>query len=200
MKGIESIDKELDLMIKYNLSAEEMLLIKYIFIGQEGNLSYLSKYFTEVSNKTPIRSILLNLQNNGIINKSYTIPEQGTKFNPLDIEFNKTFIKSYLQHSGDLGMELFMNYPAFVMINGKQFSLKNVSKLYRSVDEFSFAYGKAIGFNKDKHNKILEILQWAKEHNLISYGICEFLASMKWLELNELKDKGNYSFNTSELL
>ena len=34
----------------------------------------------------------------------------------------------------------------------------------------------------------MEILEWAKENDLINFGICEFIASHKWIELQYLKD------------
>lgn len=187
-------------MIKYQLLPEELLFVKLIFLAQEGHSEYLSKYFGQMSLKGAPRDTLVSLQEKGIINKSYKIPEKGNVFNPLDIDFNKLFLKSYLQHSYDMGMELFQNYPMFTIINGKQFSLKNIGKVFKNIDDFAFAYGKAIGFNIEKHNEILELLEWAKEVNIINFGITEFLASMKWLEFKELKESGLTTFNTSELI
>lgn len=201
MKYIElSFDREIDLMIKYQVYAEELLFIKLVFLAQEGHAEYLSKYFSQMPLKGAPRDTMLSLQEKGVINKSYKVPEKGQTFNPLDIEFNKNFMKSYLQHSYDMGMELFMKYPNFIIINSKQFSLKNIAKVFKSIDDFAFAYGKAIQFNIDKHNEILELLDWAKEVNILNYGIVEFITSLKWNEIKELKDSGLTTFNTSELL
>lgn len=201
MKYIElSFDREIELMIKYQIFPEELLFIKLVFLAQEGHPEYLSKYFSQMSLKGAPRDTMLSLQEKGIINKSYKIPEKGQTFNPLDIDFNKNFMKSYLQHSYDMGMELFMSYPAFIIINGKQFSLKNIAKSFKSLDDFAFAYGKAIKFNVEKHKEIMELLEWAKEVNILNFGIIEFITSMKWLELKELKESGLTTFNTSELL
>jgi hypothetical protein len=100
-----------------------------------------------------------------------------------------------------MGMELFMNYPSFVNIQGRQCSLKNISKLFKSMDDFCFAYGKAIKFNPEMHTKIMELLAFGKENDLIHYGITEFVISMKWLEIEELKLSDNINgYNNSELL
>ena len=172
LKQIElSIDRELDFMIKYQLFPEELLIVKFIFLAQEDHPEYLTKYFSQMPLKGAPRDTLLALQEKGIINKSYKIPEKGATFNPRDVDFNKIFLKSYIQHSGDMGMELFMNYPSFVNINGRQCSLKNISKMYKSMDDFCFAYGKAIKFDPNVHAKILELLEFAKENNLLHYGI-----------------------------
>ena len=201
MKYIElSFDREIELMTKYQIFAEELLFIKLVFLAQEGHPEYLSKYFSQMPLKGAPRDTMLSLQEKGIINKSYKIPEKGQTFNPLDIDFNKNFMKSYLQHSYDMGMELFMNYPAFIIINSKQFSLKNIAKSFKNLDDFAFAYGKAIKFDVEKHKEILELLEWGKEMNVLNYGIIEFITSLKWLELKELKESGLTTFNTSELL
>lgn len=172
LKQIElSIDRELDFMIKYQLFPEELLITKLIFLAQEDHSEYLSKYFSQMPLKGAPRDTLLALQEKGIINKSYKIPEKGAKFNPKDVDFNKIFLKSFSQHSGEIGIELFMNYPNFVDINGRRCSLRNISKIYNSMEDFCFAYGKIIKFNPEMHIKIMELLSFAKENNLIHYGI-----------------------------
>ena len=201
MKYIElSFDREIELMTKYQIFPEELLFIKLVFLAQEGHPEYLSKYFSQMPLKGAPRDTMISLQEKGIINKSYKIPEKGQTFNPLDIDFNKNFMKSYLQHSYDMGMELFMSYPAFIIINGKQFSLKNIAKSFKSLDDFAFAYGKAIKFDINKHQEILELVEWGKEANILNFGIIEFVISMKWLELAEMKKNGLTTFDTTELL
>ena len=188
-------------MIKYQLFPEELLIVRLIFLAQEDHPEYLSKYFSQMPLKGAPRDTLSSLQEKGIINKSYKIPEKGAVFNPRDVDFNKIFLKSYLQHSGDMGMELFMNYPSFVNIGGRQCSLKNISKLFKSMDDFCFAYGKAIKFNPEMHSRIMSALEFGKENNLIHYGISEFVISMKYLEIEELKLSDNLNgFQNSELL
>jgi len=196
-----SIDRELDFMIKYQLLPEELLIIKLIFLAQEDHSEYLSKYFSQMSLKGTPRDTLLSLQEKGIINKSYKIPAVGTAFNPKDVDFNKVVIKSFMQHSGDMGMELFMSYPSFVNINGKNCSLKNISKLFKNMDDFCFAYGKSIKFNPDMHLRVMNALEFGKENGLLHYGVCEFLISMKWLEIEEMRISGNLNgYNNTELL
>lgn len=194
-----SLDLELKLMVKYNLTAHELLTVKLIFLSQDGDSSYLNTYFTSgVSAK--LKDTLISLQSKSIINKSYIIPKDGEKFIPDDVEFNQLFINSYLQHSNDLGMELFMAYPAFTIINGKQYSLRNITKLYKSLDEMCFAYGKAIKFNLNQHRDIMDLLEFGKENNLIRSGICDFIESRQWLTLKELKNGGTVVFDAMEAL
>jgi predicted transcriptional regulator len=194
-----SLDNELNLMIKYELSDQELMIIKLIFLAQENRKDYLIKYFSN-KDRSILREILVKLQEKGIILKSYKIPNKGETFIPEDVEFNKNFIKSWLQHSGDLGMELFYKYPSFTIINGRSYSIKNITKVFKSLEDFCFAYGKTIKFNQEKHEEIMELLEYAKSTNCINYNICEFIISQKWNEIQYLKDGGENMFNTSELL
>lgn len=193
-----SLDRELDFMIKYGLTADELYLTRLIFLAQDGHEEYINRFFKECSLGLPILDLLKSLQEKGIINKSYTIPTKGTVFEPKDVDFNKQVLKGFLQHSEDMGMELFQAYPAMTVINGKTFSLRNIAKFYKTFDEFTFAYGKEIKFDPQKHQEILEILEWAKENNLVHSGLCDFIISRKWLDYQEMKDGGTTLFDSTE--
>lgn len=194
-----SLDNELDLMIKYDLSEQELMIIKLIFLAQENKKEYLIKYFTHKDHSI-LKDVLISLQDKGIILKSYKIPNKGDNFIPEDVDFNKVFLKNYLQYSNDLGMELFQNYPAFTVINGRTFSLKNITKVFKSLEDFCFTYGKSIKFNLEKHEEVMELLEYAKSTNFINFNICEFVVSQKWEEIKILREGGELMFNTSELL
>jgi len=194
-----SIDRELEFMIKYQLNAEEFYVVKLIFMAQNNKGNYLINYYSQISQKNKLRDIVSTLQEKGIINKSYKIPKEGSNFIPSDVDFNKNFLKGHLQHSNELGMELFMSYPSFVNINGRNCSLKNITKQFSSLDDFCFAYGKSIKFDPVIHKEVLESLEHAKEHNMIHYGICEFILSMKWLEIEEAKNLGIQNMNSDNI-
>lgn len=201
MKNLElSIEREIDFLIKYNLTPDELFLIKLIWYAQDGHDEYLSEYFSENQLTLELRDVLLSLQKKGIINKTYEVPEKGNILNPNDVDFNKNVVNSFLKHSQTLGMELFETYPASIIINGRTFSLRNITKLYKSLDEMCFEYGKAIKFNPDIHKEVLELLEWGKENNHINSGLCDFIASHQWLTLQELRDNGAETFNTNELI
>ena len=201
MKNLElSIEKEIEFMIKYQLTSDELFLMKLIWYAQDNHPEYLSKYFSECKLGKEIRELLMGLRDKSIINKSYTIPEKGEVFNPNDVDFNKTVIKSFMQHSQELGMELFDSYPAFTYINGRPFSLRNITKLYKSLDEMCFAYGEAIRFDPMKHKEVLEILEYARDNNLINNGICTFIAERQWDMFRQMRDGDIGAFNTNELV
>lgn len=201
MKTFElSIDREIQFMIKYQLTPDEFFLMKLIFFAQEGQDKYISQFANECGFEKPIREILTSLQNKGVINKSYVIPQAGEIFNPQDVDFNKTVLNQFFQHSQDLGMELFEAYPPFTIINGKTFSLRNISKNFKDLDDMCWQYGRAIRFNQQKHEEIMELLEFGKENNLIHSGISDFILSQGWMALQVYKDEDMGVMNTNELL
>lgn len=60
------------------------------------------------------------------------------------------------------------------------------------MDELYFSYGLAISHDYKKHQHVMELLEWGKKHDKINYGICEFIISRKWDELEKLKESGKY--------
>lgn len=201
MKNLElSIEKEIEFMNKYQLTADELFLIKLIWYAQDEHPEFLTRFFTQNSLSKSIRELLFNLQDKEIIVKSYQIPEKGVEFNPNDVIFNKNVLKSFIRYSGELGMDLFNNYPAYVYINDKAFSLRNVTKLYKSLEEMCFAYGEAIKFNPETHKEVMELLEYAKDNNLINSGICSFIAERQWDMYARMRDGEEGTFNTSELM
>lgn len=176
----------INIINKYNLSADELLLIYLTFISQSenGNAKIYFEHWYNGTGKNKLLQLFNSLKEKGIIKKNYN-PE---KYDPDEIEFNKTFIKQYFKYTGELGKELYDNYPSFITINNKVYSLKNISKKFISLDEFYFYYSSTIGHNINKHNEIMDLLKWGKENDQIRYGILEFVASNKWNELLELKN------------
>ena len=183
-----SVDREIDFMLAYGLTADELFVIKLIFYAQDGHDEYIKRYFNECHLTLDLVDILQSLQDKGIILKSYKIPAKNAVFNPVDVEFGQLFKKNFNMHSWDMGMDIFNMYPTFLGSDGNRYSAKNIAKHFKSMDDFCFAYGKSIKFNPEVHQKVLDILQWAIENNEISYGICEFVISMKWRELEQIKE------------
>ena len=47
-----------------------------------------------------------------------------------------------------------------------------------------------ISFNPQEHERIMNIVKRAKENDLINFGICEFVISRKWDEIESILDEG----------
>jgi hypothetical protein len=144
----------------------------------------------------------VNLQNVGIINKSYKIPEVGSAFNPLDVPINKNFIKDFYKCSFDIGKELFETYPQFGYIQGNPVGIRSVSKKFDSLEDFYRFYGKSIKWNPAKHQEILELVEWAKENNILVTTLCNFVIDQKWSELAALRngDLGTLNMDAVKLV
>ena len=81
---------------------------------EEGHVEYISKWFSNGGNDR-LKDLFNSLKEKGIIHKSYN-PEV---YNPNDVEFNKNFIKGWYKQSGEMGQELFDEYPSFVEVKGE---------------------------------------------------------------------------------
>ena len=185
---IVELNTILNLMASYRLTESELMLVYLTFLAQDEQGSHTEYFVKWLSNggQERLRPLFESLKEKGIIKKNYN-PDS---YIPNEIEFNKNFLKSWVKNTGELGQELFDAYPPFLPAGGKLLPLRNISKKYYSLEEFFFAYSVAIKHNVDTHKEVMELLEWGKENNLISYSILEFLASRKWLELKELRNNG----------
>jgi hypothetical protein len=160
-----------------------MIYLTFLARDEEGHPEYFAKWFNNGGSKQ-LREIFESLKTKGIIHKDYN----PSIYDPNAIELNKNFLKSWIKTSGELGQELFDEYPPILASNGRLLPLKNIAKKFNTLDEFYFAYSSAIKHNPEKHREIMELLKWGKENGKINYGICEFIISAKWDELAYLKD------------
>jgi len=175
----------LNLLIQYNLTADELLLIYLTFLAQdeENHSEYFTKWYNN-GGQHKLKDMFTSLQSKGVILKNYN----PSCYNPNEIEFNKNFIKGWIKNSGELGKELFESYEPFLWISGKYVPLRNISKKFYSLDEFFFHYSTIIGHSIDKHKEIMELLKWGRENKRITYGLLEFCASQKWNDLKLMRD------------
>ena len=60
-----------------------------------------------------------------------------------------------------------------MLINGKLYSLNNFAKRFVNLDEFAFYYSTSIKHSLETHKKVMEMLKYGKEHDLIRFGILE---------------------------
>lgn len=173
-------------MATYNITADELLLIYLTFIArdEEGHhIEYFNKWFENGGSKQ-LRNLFESLKSKGIIHKDY----MTDTWDPNQIEFNKTFIKSWIKNSLCMGEELFNAYPPFINIGGIQYPLRDIGKKFSSLDEFCFFYSTQIGHNPEKHKEVMDIFNWAKDNGYINFGICSFTIGRQWEALKELRN------------
>lgn len=199
-----NLEEEISILSKYRITPNELTFIKTLLILQDEENEDLFKDYIEslyVCN-VKLREILISLQKKEIILKSYKVPSEGESFDPYSIPFNKNFIKSLYKSSFELGKELFEIYPQMTVINGSLVTLRGVSKHFDSLEACYFRYGKAIGWNQERHEKVLDLIKWAKERDIIKQSLSSFVINNSWLDLEAIRngDSGNYNFDTIKAL
>lgn len=199
-----NLEEEISILSKYRITPNELTFIKTLLILQDEENEDLFKDYIEslyICN-VKLREVLISLQKKEIILKSYKIPSEGESFDPYSIPFNKNFIKNLYKSSFELGKELFEIYPQMTVINGSLVTLRGVSKHFDSLEACYFRYGKAIGWNQERHEKVLDLIKWAKERDIIKQSLSSFVINNSWLDLEAIRngDSGNYNFDTIKAL
>lgn len=196
-----TLEEEVTLLNKYRLIPNELLFIRVLLILQdENNEELFSKYINILKDDgINLREFICKLQEKEIILKSYKIPKEGSPFDPYAIPFNKNFLKNLYKSSFELGKELFEAYPQFGNINGNIIPLRGVSKHFDSLEDCYFKYGKYIGWSSEKHNKIIELVNWAKENNLLNMSLSSFVINNSWLDLESMRKGDTININIDSI-
>ncbi len=198
------VEQEIELLRKYNLTPNQLFLIKLWFITTEDQNPIPLKRYLE-SNGLDLVKELKILQDKQIIIKGCTIPNKIDSDNINEVQFNKLFVKNLFESSVDMFEELRDHYPKTTIINGVVTSLRAVHTLVKYNDpvyEPARIYGKLIKWNKEVHQKILDIIDWANEHNIINCSLGNFIIDRKWEDLEEIRngDSVNYNYDAIKLL
>ena len=201
MRNLE-LEQQLTFCEKYRISPNELLLLEILLVAQEGDgLEIVNRYFSSrVDARGKVTELLLGLQNAGIINKTYRAPEKGCIFNPLDVPLNKNIVKDFYKCSFEIGKELWETYPLFGIVNNSQVGIRSISKKFDSLEDFYRFYGKTIRWKPDIHNHIIDLVKWAKEHNLLCTTLANFVVDHRWEELEALRGEGGINYDTMKLL
>ena len=188
-----TLEEEVCILDKYGLTPNELLVVRILLILQDdGEEQLFQKLMVTLKHiNLPLREVLEQLQKKEIILKSYKIPKSGEKFDPYAIPINKNFIKALYKSSFEMGKELFDSYPQFGNINGNLIPLRGISKKFDSLEQAYFKYGKSIGFNPEKHKTIIELVDWARENNILNCSLASFIVNEGWHDLNALKNNGD---------
>ncbi len=198
-----SLNEEINLLISSNLTPTELFVLRLLFLAAEGDVKFLTNYINNTSNgKQVLKSVLISLHDKGVINKDFKLPEEGESLNLKSIPFNKNFLKKYIKESNEAGKEFFELYPSFVNIKGRMCSIKNFTKANLfTLEDFCQYYNKSIKFSGATHERVMKALRFGIENDLIHYSIIEFIASMKYFELEVIEASGDLNgYKNSELL
>lgn len=196
-----TLEEEICLLDKYGLTPNELLVVRVLLILQDNNEEELFQNLmvTLKHINLSLREVLVQLQKKEVILKSFKIPNSGEKFDPYSIPINKNFIKTLYKSSFEMGKELFDSYPQFGSINGNVVPLRTVAKHFDSLEQAYFKYGKAIGFNPEKHKVIIELTKWAKDNNILNCSLSSYIINNGWLDLQAMKDGNTANFNVDAI-
>lgn len=186
----------------FDITPTELLLFEVLLLLQENDDPELVKFYFELSENArgSFRESLIKLQEAGLVNKSYKIPEKGTTVNPYDIPLNKVKSKQFYKNSFELGKELYENYPLSTVVNGIEYKLRRISKKFNSLEDAYIRYGKAIGWNPEKHERILELIKQGVENNYNFTTLDDFIVDNDWLNLEAISKDGIINNSNMKLL
>lgn len=199
-----TLEEEVSILDKYRLVPTELFLIRVLLILQDdGDEELFIRYIRTLKQAgINLRNILINLQEKEVLLKSCKIAKEGEEFDPYSLQLNKNFIKNLYKCSFTLGKELFEEYPAFAVINNSYTSLRGVSKHFNSLEDAYIKYGKSIKWNPEIHQEIIELVRWAKEHNMLNMSLGSFIVNNGWHDLKAIMngDAGNINFDSIKSL
>lgn len=187
------IDAQLEVMIKYGLSAEEYFVTQLIFLATEDppHPELLLNYFIKAKKEQLAPETLQALKDKGILSKKYHIPVKGEVFRIADIEMDATFVNEHFKMTLEGGQELKDAYPDFLQGFDKLLPAKNiVTAGYRNEDDFFLAYSKKIKHSRKKHAEVMDILGWATDQKLLTFGMVEYVTTRKWEDHLKMRAEG----------
>lgn len=194
------MDKELEILEKFSLDANEWYLIRCLFLSKyEGLNNYLIHFVTKSLPKGALRQMLVTLKEKRILSKKYKVPKEGEQFIVKDLEFHEPFLNKYFKTSNEMGRELFDAYPSYLVMNDGTFlpARNLVSKVvFKDQNAFFIFYCKQIKYNIQKHEQIMKALEFAKSNDLIRSGIVEYVVSEKYEDHIRTMTDGHGDFVT----
>lgn len=192
-----TLDNELCLLEKYKLEPTELFTVKVILLAQQdGEYEWLQRFAQIVK----LREVLKNLQEKGIILKSWKMPKEGSTLQVEDIPFNQNFQKQFFRASFEMGEELFNTYPQFLVVNGMSYNARRISKKYNDLEDAFAKYGKAIKNNPDIHNQIIADIKWAIEDGNYPFTtLDDFICDRSWTALHNFRLGEGINVNTEAI-
>ena len=114
----------------------------------------------------------------------------------LDIHVTEKCIETFFKDCNivteEIGEELFSVYPKFININGtNSVSTKSgdINGTYYDKEKTIELYLKKIKYSEEKHNKIIEVVTWAKTKGHINVAFRNFVHDELWEALIEMKEQ-----------
>jgi len=196
------IEQQLIFCEKYGINPSELLLLEIILLAQEDDDPELvQSYFkSRMCARGSTIELLQGLQDAGVILKTYKIPEKGQKFDIFAVPINKNLVKDFHKGSFEMGQELFENYPLSTVVNGLEYKLRRISKKFDSLEDAYRAYGKAIRWKPEMHEKVIELVKQGKESGYQFTNLGDFIVDQDWLNMEAISKDGIMMDSNTTLL
>lgn len=191
-----NLNNELCLLEKYKLTPTELFTVKVILLAKEdGEYEWIQRFAQVVK----LRSVLENLQNKGIILKSWKLPKEGTQLVIENIPFNQNFQKQFFRASFEMGEELFNTYPQSTIVNGAVFNLRRISRKFDSLEDAFSKYAKYIHNSPEEHQEVLDLIRWGIDNGYNFTTLDSFIVDNSWKAIKALRDGDGINVNTEAI-
>lgn len=120
-------------------------------------------------------------------------------FKPEEVPFNQNFLKQFYRASFEIGEELFNTYPQFLTIQGVSYNARRVSKKFDSLEEAFAKYGKAIKYNDEVHQQIIDNIRWGIDNGYNFTTLDDFIADRAWTALEAYRNGNGINVNTEAI-
>lgn len=167
-----------------------------LYLRATNDYENLEKY-SQIVKPLPINKIK-DLEERGLIRElGYVENKEGQNIiDFLDIYVTEkcidTFFKDCNIVTEEIGEELFSVYPKFINFDGKRIVSTqggDINGVYYDKDKCLELYLKKIKYDEEKHNKIIQIVAWAKSKDLIVYTFRKFVHDELWEAFFEMKEQ-----------
>lgn len=184
--------KVTEICIKYKIDIYQFYILYLRSINDYENI----QKYSEIIGLLPI-SKLKELEQRGLIRElGYTKKGNEEWIDFLDIHVTEKCIETFFVDCNivteEIGEELFKIYPKFITFDGKKIVSTqggDINGLYYDKDKCLELYLKKIKYSEETHNKIIEIVAWAKSKDLIVYTFRKFVHDELWEAFFEMKEK-----------
>lgn len=166
-----------------------------LYLRATNDYENLEKYSEKVH---PLSlSKIKELEDKGLIRElGYTKKGDVEVIDFLDIHVTEKCIETFFKDCNivteEIGEELFSVYPKFININGtNSVSTKSgdINGVYYDKEKTIELYLKRIKYSEEKHNKIIEVVTWAKTKGHINVAFRNFVHDELWEALIEMKEQ-----------
>jgi len=99
-----------------------------------------------------------------------------------------------------MGKELFDAYPISTVVNNIEYKLRRISKKFDSLEDAYRAYGKAISWNPETHNKVIELVKQGINNNYQFTTLGDFIVDRDWLNMEAMSTDGIMNNTSMKLL